>query len=74
MEVHTFHGAVRKSYSIVEVYYKDKQNITQSIMCFVHDSYIRHTKLKMADYILAERNNCMPYSLPGPYQIQETPM
>ena len=66
MEVYTFHGAVRKSYPRVEVYYKDQENHIHSIMCFVHDSYIRHIQLKMADYILGERQNCRPFSLPGP--------
>merc|ERR1711895_113785 len=66
MEVHTFHGAVRKNYPLVEVYYKDHNSNIQSIMCYVHDSYVRHVKLNMADYILGERQNCAPYSLPGP--------
>ena len=66
MEVHTFHGAVSKNYPKVEVYYTDNHGITQSIMCFVHDAYIRHIKLNMADYIQGERQNGVPFTLPGP--------
>ena len=66
MEVHTFHGSVKKRHSLVEVYYKDMQNNTQSIMCYVHDSYIRHIKLNMADFILGQRGKCAPVTLPGP--------
>ena len=66
MEVHTFHGCVKKKHSLVEVYYKDMQNNTQSIMCYVHDSYIRHIKLNMADFILGQRGRCAPFTLPGP--------
>ena len=66
MEVHTFHGCVKKRHSLVEVYYKDMQNNTQSIMCYVHDSYIRHIKLNMADFILGQRGKCAPFTLPGP--------
>ena len=68
LEVHSFHGSVRKKHSLVEVYYKDMQNNTQSIMCYVHDSYIRHTKLNMANFILGQRQQgkCAPFTLPGP--------
>ena len=66
MEVHTFHGCVKKRHSLVEVYYKDMQNNTQSIMCYVHDSYIRHIQLNMADFIQGQRGKCAPFTLPGP--------
>ena len=55
MEVHTFHGSVKKRYQLVEVYYTDNQHNTQSIVCYVHDSYVRHTQLEMTSYILSQK-------------------
>ena len=66
MEVHTFHGCVKKRYQLVEVYYTDSQNHTQSIVCYVHDSYVRHVQLHMTNYILGQQSNCAPFTLPGP--------
>ena len=51
MEVHTFHGAVRKKYPLVEIYYQDSYKATHSIMCYVHDSYVRHIHLNLINYI-----------------------
>ena len=65
MEVHSFHGAVRKRYPLVEVYYKDPQNNVQAIMCYVHDSYIRHIQLPMYRYIIEELGNVTPFTLPS---------
>jgi len=65
MEVHSFHGAVRKRYPLVEVYYKDLQNNVQAIMCYVHDSYIRHIQLPMYRYIIEELGNVTPFTLPS---------
>ena len=62
MEVHSFHGAVKKRYPLVEVYYKDPQNNEQSIRCYVHDSYIRHIQLNMTNYINSEYQNVTPFS------------
>jgi len=64
MEVHTFHGCVKKKYQLVEIYYKDIQNNTQPIVCYVHDSYIRHTPLDMTNYIMG-RGKCAPFTLTG---------
>ena len=66
MEVHTFHGSVKKKYDLVEIYYIDNQNNTQPIVCYVHDSYVRHIQLDMADYILGQQSNCAPFTIPGP--------
>ena len=66
MEVHTFHGAVRKKYPLVEVYYRDPDNKVQTIMCYVHDSYIRHIQLPMTNYIYEEYKNVTPFTLPAP--------
>ena len=57
MEVHTFHGAVRKKYPLVEVYYQDPYNTTHSIMCYVHDSYVRHIHLNLINYIQSHYDN-----------------
>ena len=61
MEVHTFHGAVRKKYPLVEIYYQDLHNVTQSIMCYVHDSYVRHIHLNLTNYIQSKYNNSQPF-------------
>ena len=66
MEVHTFHGSVKKKYDLVEIYYKDNQNNTQPIVCYVHDSYVRHIQLDMANYILGQQSKCAPFTIPGP--------
>ena len=66
MEVHTFHGCVKKRYQLVEVYYTDNQNNTQSIVCYVHDTYVRHVQLNMTNYILGQQSKCAPFALPGP--------
>ena len=66
MEVHTFHGCVKKKYQLVEIYYTDIQNNTQPIVCYVHDSYIRHTPLDMTNYIMGQRGKCAPFTLTGP--------
>ena len=64
MEVYTFHGAVRKKYPLVEVYYRDLNNTQQALMCYVHDTYIRHVQLNMTNYICSEYKNCTPFSVP----------
>ena len=61
MEVHTFHGAVRKKYPLVEVYYQDPLNVTQSIMCYVHDSYVRHVHINLTQYIQNRYNQADPF-------------
>ena len=66
MEVHTFHGTVKKKYQLVEIYYTDNQNNTQPITCYVHDSYVRHIQINMANYILGQQGNCAPFTIPGP--------
>ena len=66
MEVHTFHGTVKKKYQLVEIYYTDSQNNIQPITCYVHDSYVRHIQINMANYILGQQGNCAPFTIPGP--------
>ena len=61
MEVHTFHGAVRKRYPLVEIYYQDEQKVTQSIMCYVHDAYVRHIHINLTSYIQSEYNTLDPF-------------
>ena len=61
MEVHTFHGAVRKRYPLVEIYYQDTQKLTQSIMCYVHDAYVRHIHLNLTGYIQSKYNTSDPF-------------
>ena len=61
MEVHTFHGAVRKRYPLVEIYYQDPFNVTQSIMCYVHDSYVRHVHISLTGYIQNRYNDADPF-------------
>ena len=63
MEVHTFNGAVRKKYPLVEIYYKDAQDKVQSILCYVHDSYIRHIQLNITDWIKTNYD-CTPFQAP----------
>ena len=65
MEVHTFHGCVKKRYQLVEIYYTDSQNNTQPLTCYVHDTYVRHIQLDMANYILGQQSNCAPFTIPG---------
>ena len=61
MEVHTFHGAVRKRYPLVEIYYQDEQQVTQSIMCYVHDAYVRHIHINLTSYIQSKYNTLDPF-------------
>ena len=64
MEVHTFNGAVKKRYPLVEIYYKDPQNNVQAIMCYVHDAYFRHVMLNMTHWIETQYSKCTPYQIP----------
>ena len=64
LEVHSFHGAVKKKYQLVDVYYIDQHNNSQAITCYVHDSYVRHICLDMTTYLQSEYPNVKPYTLP----------
>ena len=53
LEVVTFSGSVTKKFPLVEVFYKDLNNTTFSLLCYVHDTFTRHTSAKgMVDYIV----------------------
>ena len=53
LEVITFSGSVTKKFPLVEVYYKDLNNTTWSLLCYVHDTFTRHTSAKgMVNFIV----------------------
>ena len=62
LEVVTFSGSVTKKFPLVELYYKDLNNTTWSLLCYVHDTFTRHTSAKgMVDYIIS--NSKIKYDL-----------
>ena len=57
MEVSTFQGITKKTYQVIEVYYRHHSK-EGSITCYVHDTTVRHIAVKgMVNHIISNSSN-----------------
>ena len=57
MEVSTFQGITKKTYQVIEVYYRHHSK-EGSITCYVHDTSVKHIAVKgMVKHIISNTNN-----------------
>lgn len=55
LEVVTFSGKIKKRFPLVEIYYKNNDNVKCGLMCYVYDVFTRHITAKgMVNHIITK--------------------